>query len=154
MSKKEETKMLRTPRLRPVNGRLVLQASREDDYEKLKSVDILIPKNLAAQKKNDDNRMTENAWAGSRYFVVAIAPEVNEQLKLEQVNHIPDYLTEEESAEYKELDTIKLGDEVMLSPYFAPIEHSEHDIVYAVIHWQDILGVNQEISFRPHIEKV
>lgn len=138
---------LQSPRLRPVNGRIILNMMSDNKYTKHKSVDIIIPKNLAIEK-NLDNRATENPDSGNRYFVVAMAPEVNEQLKLNKVNMIPEYVkNKDQLKEFAELDELRLGDEVLLSPNWEPIKFGEEETVFAIIHWQDILGVNQNILF-------
>jgi hypothetical protein len=146
-SEKKDDFKLQSPRLRPVNGRIVLNIMRDDRYTKAKGVDILIPKDLAIEK-NMDNRATENPDAGNRYFVVAMAPEVNEQLRMNKVNLIPEYVkNEKQIAEFSEEDELQLGDEITLSPNWEPIKFGEEQTIFAIIHWQDILGVNQNILF-------
>ena len=127
------------PRLRPVNGRIILQLESREKYHKSDS-GIILPPSLTKEGKTD-NRATENP-DDYDYFVVAFAPEVNEQLKMYNSNYIPSYVNEPERTKLsKELGNIRLGDQIMLSEHFETIKYTEGNIVYGIIHWQDMLGI-------------
>jgi co-chaperonin GroES (HSP10) len=133
------------PRLRPTNGRIMLQLESKEIQKAASG--IIIPNAPAVA---DDNKGTKNP-DNYDYFVVAFAPEVYEQLKVFNKNYIPDFVSEPERTRLAmELGRIKLGDQIVLSENFEVIKHYEVDkALYGLIHWLDILGIysrNDDVS--------
>lgn len=83
-----------------------------------------------------DNRTTTNPYEGYDFFCVGFAPEVNEQMRMEDKdgNKIE----------------VQLGDRIILSELFEPIIYKEGQHEFLLIHWQDVLGIvrdpNDEIE--------
>lgn len=126
------------PRLRPTNGRIILQLERREE-QKLDS-GIILPPSIV-NKKSTDNRATENP-DDYNYFVVAISPEVHTQMMIYKRNFVPEFVSEPERTSLAhELDKLQIGNKVFLSSLFETIKYAEDTRIYGIIHWQDILGI-------------
>ncbi len=160
---KEKEVNLVLPAIRPTNGRIVVQKISVEKFVKSMNSPILLPKDQAVQKSTD-NRASNNPDADKEFYIVGMAPEVFDQIKMfadnfmsskEEVDLYVNYQnskTKKEKIEIKkELDLKEnenpmlvfpeIGDKVILSPHFEPITYYEGKIEYGLIHWQDILGV-------------
>jgi co-chaperonin GroES (HSP10) len=118
------------PALLPCNGRIVLQAVNKKEY---KHGNIIIPVNheIWTQERKPDRQRTQedNPYKNYDFYVVAYAPEVNEQMRLPAVT------------------PIEIGDKIIMSERFEPILYQEGpETLYFLIHWQDTLGVIKQTS--------
>jgi len=115
---------LEVPALLPSNGRLILQGFARKDYVKN---NIIVPVSFNYIKDNQDLAKS-NPYAGLDFYIVAMAPEVTEQLRVQDVNGEPVIPV--------------LGDLCIVSERFEPILYRPDPLkVYFLIHWQDILGI-------------
>lgn len=123
-AKSEKQINLRVPYLLPCNGRLVLQATSKEDY--VTKSNIIIPVNFDLfnqRKSNKEEAETKSPYAGYDFYIVAMAPEVQEQMRL-QHGRVPE-----------------AGDKAIVSERFTPILYREESELYFLIHWQDLLGI-------------
>ena len=104
------------------NGRIALQGFHRTAQKT--HTGLWIPGQFDDSK---DNRDTVNPYKDHDFFCVGFAPEVPEQMRMQDNDGNPIH--------------IKLGDRVIVSRYFEPIKHVEAGYTFLLIHWQDCLGI-------------
>lgn len=126
-SQKQDRFDLVVPTLLPCNGRLILQIRSKEKF--IEVVGGLILPSSAGGLSGDNRDSVNPDWQKYRFFIVAMAPEVHEQMRVQ--DHNGDEIN------------VEVGDEVFLSEYFQAIEYREGKYEYRMIHWQDTLGINK-----------
>lgn len=122
---------LRGPVILPSNGRIVLQAVEKAEKKK-GLLYIPVKKKLYDPRKPEREVVQEdNPQDVYDYYAVAMAPEVNEQMRL--ANGMK----------------LELGDRVIISSNFSCIRWvDDEQYEYFLIHWQDTLGVIKQTTVK------
>lgn len=133
VEKKEEPSILITPRMLPVNGRIIAQPFKRPDFETESK--IILPAHMAQAGKSNKELAEMNPLYGYVFLVVSIAPRMDKEMPL------PSFYYHPTKRHYN--TKLQVGDQIILSDRFEPIQLREDDNWYIIVHHMDVLSVEK-----------